>query len=572
MGALVYLTLCSMKNRIRSRLRRLREIRYLAGLVVGLLYFYFLLFRRGRSGGVGVLGALARAHDPLALAGAIALFVIVALAWVWPSSGKPALLFSRADVQFLFPAPFTRRQLIGYKLLRTQIGALFSSALVTMFFRPRTLAGGWMFFVGATVLTATLIVHLTGVSLSRASLREHGRSGWSRQWWPLFVVLASAAVLAGEVAMDWGRLTSIVGGDDLGHELLRLGTTGAASVVLWPFAALVRLPLARDAGEFLYALPFALGLLVLNFAWVLRSDAAFEEASAELAEKIARVRRGEDVSTKRARKRAAPFTLGLSGRAETALLWKNLILLGRYSPRRLVALALPTIIIVFLVASRGGNGPGLANGLAMVCLALVAMTVVMGPMMLRNDLRQDLANLDVLKSWPVSGAALVRGESLAPTAVLTAVAWLGLIGAAVLSSRLFTALGVTAAGRLSVVLAALIVAPGIIATQVVVQNALAVLFPAWISVGASRAHGLDVMGQRMLMLAGMLVTLVLAILPAAVFGAIAGAAIYFATSVVPVIVPAAVVTASLLAECLLATEALGRVMDRTDPSAIEAIE
>ena len=45
--AFVYLTACSFKNRLRRRLQRLREPRYLVGLVVGLAYMYFMVFRRG---------------------------------------------------------------------------------------------------------------------------------------------------------------------------------------------------------------------------------------------------------------------------------------------------------------------------------------------------------------------------------------------------------------------------------------------------------------------------------------------------------------------------------------------
>jgi ABC-2 type transport system permease protein len=572
MGALVYLALCSWKNRVRTRVRRLREIRYAAGLVVGFLYFYFVVYRPGRPGRMGPLAAIAAAHDPIELVGSIGIFLVVALAWLWPSSGQAALLFSRADVQFLFPAPFTRRQLLAYKVLRTQISTIFSTALVTIFFRPGTASGGWIFFIGITVLTAAMFVHLTGVSLSRASLRQHRTPGWSRHRWPPTIVFVAVALLAGSVAMDWGRLASTQTGADLGHELYRLGTTGAASVVLWPFRALVRLPLARDTGEFLRALPFALGLVALNFVWVLQSDTAFEEGSAELAEKAARARRGERLTTKRVKRRAAPFTLPLSGPVETALFWKNLILLGRYSPLRIAIMLLPVIAAMIGAAAGGGSGHGLAEGAAILCLALAAMTIVMGPMVMRNDLRQDLANLEVLKAWPVSGAALVRGESLAPAVVLTGIVWLGIIGAVALSSRLYMVLGATTVARLSTVLAAMIVAPGIIATQVVVQNGLAVLFPAWITVGVSRAHGLDVMGQRMLMLAGTLVTVLLAVLPAALLGAIAGAAIYFVTSVISVLLPAAVVGIVLVAECALASEALGRVLDRTDPAAVEPVE
>src|SRR6266571_217685 len=44
-GALLYLQLESIKNRLRMRLRRLKKPKYLAGAAVGAAYFYFFFFR-----------------------------------------------------------------------------------------------------------------------------------------------------------------------------------------------------------------------------------------------------------------------------------------------------------------------------------------------------------------------------------------------------------------------------------------------------------------------------------------------------------------------------------------------
>ena len=53
-GAFFYLTICSIRNRVRVRLKRLRQPRYVAGLIVGGLYLYRVafrnLFRASRSG------------------------------------------------------------------------------------------------------------------------------------------------------------------------------------------------------------------------------------------------------------------------------------------------------------------------------------------------------------------------------------------------------------------------------------------------------------------------------------------------------------------------------------------
>ena len=50
----LYIIVCSARNRLRMRLRRLREPRYLIGAIVGAAYVYFSVFarmgRRGRRG------------------------------------------------------------------------------------------------------------------------------------------------------------------------------------------------------------------------------------------------------------------------------------------------------------------------------------------------------------------------------------------------------------------------------------------------------------------------------------------------------------------------------------------
>ena len=128
------------------------------------------------------------------------------------------------------------------------------------------------------------------------------------------------------------------------------------------------------------------------------------------------------------------------------------------------------------------------------------------------------------------------------------------------------------AHRASYLAAAFVVAPAMILSQVVVQNGLAVLFPAWVAVGASRARGIDAMGQRLFMLAGILLTLVVSLIPGVMAAAALAFLIYQLTGAVPILLPALVVAVVIVGECWLAIEGLGRILDRTDPSAVEAVE
>ena len=151
-GALVYLTACSFRNRVIRRFRRLKEPRYLAGAVVGSLYIYFAFLRAQwramRATPRAALAAtLGRVSTWAESGGALALWLFVVLRWAVPSA-RPALQFSGPEVQFLFTAPVPRRRLLHYKLLRGQIGLLFT-ALVALLIGGRAAPSRLSFVLGS---------------------------------------------------------------------------------------------------------------------------------------------------------------------------------------------------------------------------------------------------------------------------------------------------------------------------------------------------------------------------------------------------------------------------------------
>jgi hypothetical protein len=424
------------------------------------------------------------------------------------------------------------------------------------------------------LLFTVLRLHLMGVSLRRHSLVQHGRSALSRLWLPMAVVAGALIVMFAEVAADWAAIRPMTSGFEVFEELRRLAGTGASRWILWPFHAMVQLPLAGSPQKFLAALPATLVLLMLNYVWVLRGDAAFEEASAAYAEQRASARKAPIAARSSGRPLTGPFALGVSGRPETVILWKNLILLGRYASMRTLLRFIPVVIALVVLFSRTREAEGMASLVSALSLMLAGMTVLVGPQIMRNDLRQDLASLPLLKSWPVRGATVVRGELLAPGVVLTVATWLLLLAGVLLSRP--NGSGVAASpfelNPITLALAAGVVAPALILTQLVLQNGLAILFPAWVSVGASRARGIDVMGQRLLMMAGVILALATALLPAAVVAGLVGFVVYTITQAVPIVAPAATLAVVMIGECWIAAELLGGVLDRTDVAALGPVD
>jgi ABC-2 type transport system permease protein len=162
---------------------------------------------------------------------------------------------------------------------------------------------------------------------------------------------------------------------------------------------------------------------------------------------------------------------------------------------------------------------------------------------------------------------VVRGEILWPGLLITALAWTLIALATILSGVLFTRTGT--ALRASVGTAAALLAPSLAYAQLAIHNGMALLFPAWVTLGTQRARGLDAMGQRIITLAGSWLALIVLALP----GAIAGSIIWFAFRMFlgsAALIPAAgVASGLLLLEVLVITEMLGPAYERLDLTAIE---
>src|SRR5207247_2372158 len=329
-AASVYITVCTIKNRIRVRLRRLREPKYLIGAIVGAAYFYFTIFARmwgprastsrrtRRSVPPSVPLAAVAASGP-ALVG-MALMIMMAAAWLIPSDSS-LLEFTEAEIQFLFTAPVSRRQLLIHRLMRSQLPLLFAAIVPALLF-PSALPGSRAKFAISTwIILMTMKVHFTGITLARTSLTLQGADARRRQWGALALMLGAVGIVGAAIARVL-LARPLTGISDSLDRLGVVATTGAPRVILWPFMTLARPLFAAWPGPYLLAAALALGILALNIVWVLTSDAAFQEAAAQ-----AEARRAEKKLRKMPmpRARATRWTLPSSGRVETVFVWKKVV-------------------------------------------------------------------------------------------------------------------------------------------------------------------------------------------------------------------------------------------------------
>jgi ABC-2 type transport system permease protein len=579
-GASLYIIVCTARNRARLRLRRLREPRYLLGALAGLAYLYLSIFRFGRRSRFdgsrvdarrrGATGQpppelLVLAKAGVTLAGLL-FALVAAVSWLAPVGGG-LLQFSQAEVLFLYPAPVSRRYLLVHRMMRSQLGLLFASVATAVFFPRGAGIGRVRIAVAMWTVLVTARLFFTAVSLARPRLNDPDRRArWAARL-PLVLTTAAALGLALSAAASFLR-DPARDPMDIVDRLQRLGSTGVGRWLLLPFAALARPLFAPDWTSYLLVWPGALLVLGVVLVWVLLSDDAFQAAADAFVE-------GQERDTSnlgpRYRLRTKSWRLAAVGRPEGAFVWKAATETVRLvNPLTILRFVIPLMVFLIITTATGAFPRGLLQLFAVLALLVVGFGTLMGPQILRSDLRQDLEHLDLLKTWPVPPAAVIRGEILWPVMTLTGVVWLAVIVATVLSPRAFP--DVDLLWRLSAAAAAAIVAPGLIAAQYVIHNGVALLFPAWVAFGGQRPRGLDAMGQRLILLGATWIALVLMTLPGGIAGALMGFVLVRWIGALCLVPAALACVAALLVETMAATEALGSAYERIDLTDVERAE
>lgn len=276
--ALFYLRVTSFANWLRTRVRRLRQPKYLAGAVVGCAYFYFFFFRPLGSAAPSRSRHLPPIHGmdaaalmpvdwlPLVTAiGAVALLFFAVCMWVVPTE-RAALGFSEAEIAFLFPAPITRRSLVHFQLLSTQFRSLVGAAIMVLFSNRWTFLGGnalthalgwWFVFSG-------LNLHLHGARFTLTRLADRGLAVWRRR---LLVLVFIGTVVAATVLRLPAPLEAPADLRALADPLVELAQTAPLAWLLWPFEVVLGPFLASDTAGFFFALGPALAMLVLHYLW-----------------------------------------------------------------------------------------------------------------------------------------------------------------------------------------------------------------------------------------------------------------------------------------------------------------
>ncbi len=559
-GAAWYLVQATLRNRARSLVRRFRNPRYATAVVLGAGYLWLVLVRPGGSPSAGVISPAA------AEATGGALLAVLVLKWWVFGADRQALAFSPAEVQFLFPAPVTRQALIRYKLLRAQIPIALNVLVWTLLLRrsgpglPALLQG-----VNLYLFFSILFLHRLGAALTRDALLA---GGWRRRWGVLAMAGGAGALVIGGLWSALPALESLTGQGRRGlAEAARLVLESApVSWVVFPFRAAVR-PLSADSpAAWPGTVAGTLVLFALHVLWVLRADRAFEEAAVEAslrqAERLERRGEGRRLPGGSKHRLAGFVPLAASGHPVRAIVWKNQVRLLRTASAAAPVLLMAAMLLGVVAATAGGEST--VGGIVGVTASSAAILVTLfGPLWIRNDLRGDLEELALLRSWPLSGRAVVAAEIFSSTLALTALQ-LPLVLASLLAlPRLETALQRLDLVAVGASLAILL--PAVNLAALTIQNAGALLFPAWVRTEI-RPGGIEATGQHILTMGGSVLLLLVLLLGPAVLAVLVAAGLWTGMGQLA-LVPAALAAAlGLGLEVFLLIEWLGGQFERMDPS------
>ena len=336
------------------------------------------------------------------------------------SSFRSPIAFSMAEVDFLFPGPFTRRQLLVYKLSATLLGTLGMAVMATLF-----LPWAWWpaIFVG---------IWLVGVFMQWSAVLTALAAAWlGTRFRRLLSVFALVSILA--IAASTYQVGVFAPGLGIRERLAALESSWAAKVVLAPFVVFSRLIAARTATELVGWGTAALAMVAGVAAAILMLDVNFLDASLAASrrryEALERLKRSGGLPSLTARSKPR-FTVPTFPRMRGAgpIAWSQALQMLRGSGRLIILL--PALVGPFaamgILASRRANEPatGIVIGMTMTIAFLISTIVPLG-------MRTDLDHVDTIKSLPISAQAIVWGSLGTAIAYITLVQLIAVVAISV---------------------------------------------------------------------------------------------------------------------------------------------
>ena len=459
-AGLRYLLWAGVRGMWRRAARRMRTLRGFATTSIGLLFFAFVI-------GAQMMTLLVDPGTPPAHETAVQGFAFFFLLLLLPALfTADAPFFWPQEVQFLFAAPVSRRELQVYQMLSRGWVQVFSGlwfAVLAMRAAPRPAAAFPAVILALLFLfTAT---HLAGMLRLAAG---DVLPAWLRK-----SVLPAAWAAGALLGLAFYRHAQAVGFGPAVGDAFRSPGMRAATLVVRPFGEAFA---AGTPGAVLAWSAVSAGMVLAAAGGALAIRADFRErslvSSARRFEQIRRIRRGRGgyaVAAPAKNRRLRVPSLAFLG-AAAPLARRQAYELGR-GLRSLLSLATMGLMSFFYVIAiprwmADGGDPAGALGTSLVVLVVLYPLLASGAFTV--DFRRDVERLPYLRSLPLAPSAVAVGE------VFVAAAVIGIVNLLLLGAT--AAAGGQVAGEMAA-LAALVALPAAW-LAVTLENWLFLLFPA----------------------------------------------------------------------------------------------
>ena len=351
------------------------------------------------------------------------------------------LVFELPDVEFLFTGPFTRRQIVSYRLLP---GYLYSAAQGLIFvglFSPH-LKHPWLMFVCLTLFQAVCFHLAAGAAIFAGTLSEQTHA---RIRWMMLGAYALITVLYFRIA--WDLKAKIGFARSTLSELLFYPSVTMTDIATasWVKEWAVQLVNTHQVGnlefvrQFLYVAGLAFAAILTLWVILHLKGDLFEPSlatSARASERKIRLQQGLG-SASHSAGQSARLPRSEWFRGAGAIVWKNLVVASRSRRELLLAGAFTLVYTAFLIGLRwllkvytvqGGGLP--ERQVRDFDLGLVGMLVFLAFLLQRSfpfDFRRDGTHLMDYRTLPIQPLAVALAELAVPVMFCLAFQTAGLV-------------------------------------------------------------------------------------------------------------------------------------------------
>ncbi len=340
--------------------------------------------------------------------------LIFALLSVFSSTKYRGVYFSPAEVDFLFQGPFTRRELLIYRLatqfVYTTLSVFIMSAILFPYFQGfwQTAAGLFFTFVFLN------LVQISG-SLLAGSLQERAVAR-GRRFIISVLVLFALLVFCGFTA-------AFSGGNEIRESLRNFLGSQMVGWILLPLKTFSETLAASDLKSFLSWGAGALAVDLLLLGLVLRLDIDYTESSLETSRKIfQRVQQlrkgGRLVQSGQKLRWNLPMPSRWGGVGVVA--WRQAQEMVRETPGAVYLLFAFTAGALLPLAIFSEGEDFQATQIATSISGIVIILPFILSNWFRFDFRGDLERMELLLGLPIPPALVAFGQILVPALILTA--------------------------------------------------------------------------------------------------------------------------------------------------------